>query len=309
MTSFNCFVEVPLQADRWNSLNFEFYDTLFTTGVNGLVHRQAYENVGGDVNNHFQIRDWSIGDTTGGILGTIDHFQLAIGASSHLSFGGSGDDESDNGGAIAAGVLVPLFFVAMCLLAYFYRDEISEWYMEQKNKKKAGVGSPSAVQMNYTIAQERNYQQKANSSSLNVQRQGTGRLSFDISKSKNEEWYYANNGETTGPISRSKLIAQLDISVFPDTFVWNPDLPAWLTAGESEFSSHFEGGTTVMTDPLSATADVLWNYVGADNENVGPIKESELLKLGLPSDTYVWNGTTVNQWTFIRDTYLADHLE
>merc|ERR1712051_283031 len=108
-------------------------------------------------------------------------------------------------------------------------------------------------------------------------------------------------------MSRAKLIEQFGNNVLADTLIWNPDFPEWKEASQTEFASHFSKRAPKMPAPPvpSKTANVLWNYVGSENQNVGPIKESDLLQLNLPGDTYVWNGTSVTEWTFLRDTYLA----
>jgi len=56
-----------------------------------------------------------------------------------------------------------------------------------------------------------------------------------------------------------------------------------------------------------ATQGVQWYYVDEEGENIGPVPESALLRwakrVGAPraKQAYVWNGTTVNDWTYMGE--------
>jgi len=315
-SEFNCFVDTPLTAGEWNHILFEFSNTEFYTSANGRFHQRAFltsgydvgSNTAGAVQNVFQIGEWEIGADAGGLIGTIDHVKLSIGeASGPVAANTLGSsDSSSNGGAIAAGVIVPLLLIAIIVvLCWYYWDEIQEKF----GQNDKGSNQPISIQA--PIA--KNLQ--------NPQTRTTG-MSFDYSRSEqNVEWYYVDNDQQVGPFTDVIFASRIGTQVQKDTLVWNgTTVEDWVAAGDvPELAPKFAAAsgtgrpkrpaTTARGAPPSkrkATADTLWNYVGPDGSNIGPITETKLLEMNLPGETYVWNGTTVNNWTYLQDTYLAD---
>jgi len=289
VNEFNCFVRAPLTVNQWNKIFFEFGDSEFTTGVGGLRHRRAFANVAGDAQNTFQIGDWEIGSDSGGINGVLDHFQMEIGepgnglANQAGIFGGANSDGgSSDAGAIAAGVLVPIFVIAIiAFICWYFWDDICAG---KKSTTKGDMVSMSSGPQQPGMA-------------------------------SNVEWYYVENGGQVGPLTDAEFQSRLGSQIKEDTLVWNgTSVQDWVPAKEVSFlKSKFEGtrGSPWAAQswkkkaPAPQVEETLWNYVGPDGANIGPISESQLLRMNLSGETYVWNGTTVNEWTYLKNTYLA----
>jgi len=299
---FNCFVNAPLTAGEWNNLYFEFGNNVFVTGVGGLRHSRAFNNVdygtntAGNTQNTFQIGEWEIGADDGGIIGTLDHLQVRMGESSTTSANTVGGTSSDSGsdGAIAAGVIVPIVILGLiAVLCWYYWDQIQE-YMGKDSSKDPPISIQAPIAKNLVEPKTR----------------ATG-MSFDYSRiERNVEWYYVENEQQVGPFTDAIFMSRIRIQVSEDTLVWNgTTVDNWMRAGDvPELKSKFVATKTPSRPPpskRSATADTLWNYVGPDGSNIGPITETKLLQLNLGPETYVWNGTTVNDWMYLKDTYLA----
>merc|ERR1719197_2084164 len=131
-TTFSCFVNEPLESDKWNKVSFEITPTEIKTGVNGVYHVRAFneQNIAGEeVESVFEIKDWRIGSNDGGISGTLDHFQL------NLSGVGAASTESANAGAVAATVifiLMAIFCVGFCIM---HREGIKSYYEDYKENQ------------------------------------------------------------------------------------------------------------------------------------------------------------------------------
>lgn len=286
---FNCFVNAPLQVGQWNKLYFELGNNIFVTGVGGLRHRRAFVNTAGNRQNTFQIGEWEIGADQGGIIGTLDHFQMSIGEPSGLAAGNEigGGEDGGSAGTMTA-VVIPLILIILIAVAcYYYKDEISgqfeKWSDDPPMKDQGSLehGVPMAP-----VARD-----------LSAPTRKPG-MSFDYSRTENTvEWYYVENGEQVGPFAEAIFNSRIGTQVHENTLVWNgTTVESWVAASEvPELQEKFYG-------PGSET---LWNYVGPNGDNIGPIPERDLIKLRLPGDTYIWNGTTVNEWTYLSNTYLA----
>jgi len=144
---------------------------------------------------------------------------------------------------------------------------------------------------------------------------------------QHSDWYYAVNGNSSGPLSQTDFEKQLGKSIQEDTLIWNDSMPEWLPAKEVDGvkkminsqkqvskasppprvappvppSWRQPSGTKQVGDP--ETADVQWQFVNGGADAV-PIAERDLIALNLPADTYVWNGINVTEWTYIQHTYL-----
>jgi len=315
-SEFNCFVDTPLTAGEWNHILFEFSNTEFYTSANGRFHQRAFltsgyevgSNTAGAVQNVFQIGEWEIGADAGGLIGTLDHVKLSIGEPTggvSANIAGNSSGGGSDGGAIAAGVIVPLLLIILIgVVCWYYWDEIMDRMGKSDNHSNPPISIQAPIAKNLS----------------NPQTRKTG-MSFDYSRSEqNVEWYYVENDQQVGPFTDAIFMSRIGTQVQKDTLVWNgTTVEDWIAAGEvPELNSKFEtaAGSRRPNRPAaaargsppskrSATADTLWNYVGPDGSNIGPITETQLLEMNLPGETYVWNGTTVNNWTYLQDTYLA----
>merc|ERR1719499_764206 len=299
---FECFVNAPLEVGQWNKVFFELGNNVFTTGVGGLTHTRAFDTQGWDMQNTFNVGEWEIGGDQNGINGVIDHFKLSIGEGTFSSTEGS--SSGVDGGAIAAAILVPLIILALCALAYYFRESIMECWNKQ---------SAPSVQMGYMQKSDPfPVAPQANNYATNQAR--TGGLNFNYSRTEqNAEWYYVKNDESVGPLKEAAFMRLVGSVVSKDTLVWNgTTVEEWVEAKNvSELKGKFNKRPPPFTAKppprrLPTTNNVMWNYVGPDGTNEGPVKEIVLVGMRLPKDTYVWNGTTVNEWTYIKDTYLAN---
>jgi len=313
-SEFNCFVDTPLTAGEWNHILFEFGNTEFYTSANGRFHERAFltsgyevgSNTAGAVQNVFQIGEWEIGADAGGLIGTLDHVKLSIGEPSggvSANIAGSSSDGGSAGGAIA-GVVVALLLIALIAgVCWYFWDDIMEKIGKSNNNSNQPISIQAPIAKNLS----------------NPQTRKTGMI-FDYSRSEqNVEWYYVENDQQLGPFTDAIFMSRIGSQVQKDTLVWNgttvedwiaaaevPELnPKFATAGSRRPNRPAAAARGSPPSKRSATADTLWNYVGPDGSNIGPITETQLLEMNLPGETYIWNGTTVNNWTYLQDTYLA----
>jgi len=343
--AFSCFVNTPLQVGEWNKLYFEISNSAFVTGVNGLKHSRAFDvvnwedfrgvdftgvqaqnvdnslsggeyssNVIGTGQSQFPLGEWEIGADANGINGVLDHFTLSIGEATP-STGANNSGSSSDASNVAAesgtiiGIVIPvLLILILAVVCYFYWDDIRGACggLGSGSKNKGGSNIPMAPMA-------RNIQQQP----LNGTRKPG--MSFDISRVENNvEWHYVENGENNGPVTNTVFMSLLNTQIKPDTLVWNGTMQDWLPAKDvPELKSKFNrpvkrtwktNNTWKKTPEPAPRGDpgVEWNYVGPDGTSVGPITEPELIKLNLSIETYVWNGTTVNEWKYLKDTYLIN---
>jgi len=311
---FNCYVNAPLTVGEWNKLYFEIGNSQFVTGVNGMRHNRAFAeidysltegeystNVAGNARTQYPIGEWEIGADANGINGVLDHFTLTIGEASP-STGELSDSESSStsvasGGTIAGVVVAVLLLLVVGVVCCLYWETIKQACGSEKNT----VSIPMAPMA-------RNIQQQP-------QTRKPG-MSFDISRSENNvEWHYVNNGANEGPVTNTVFMSLLNTQIKPDTLVWNGTMQDWAPAKDvPELKSKFsrpvkrtwKTNSTWKKPAPRGDPTVEWNYVGPDGSSVGPISEPELLKMNLSGETYVWNGTTVNEWSYLKNTYLAD---
>jgi len=163
------------------------------------------------------------------------------------------------------------------------------------------------------------------------------------------EWFFVDAGEqSVGPLSQKEFEAVVGLNVLDNTLVWNESMANWMPAREIPSVSEvlnlkmrqepvspdvmsdtpippFEMDTPAPSYPTGtalapdesvpkpvvgnpATANVEWQYVNSNAEAV-VILEKDLLRMNLDPNTYVWNGITVNDWTYLRDTYLFQLLQ
>lgn len=226
--------------------------------------------------------------TTTAIEGTLP----GNGGSNIFEGGASTSDD----GATAAAIVVTLVIVGALLgLCYYYRDNIKEFFnesdVEHDGQMKSGKVSAALT-------------------------------SIQAPHEPASEWFYVDaSGESVGPLSQEDFESHVGEFVMGDTLVWNSSLENWKPAGEVRAVRKLldlkESGFKPTMPPLPApqyeqphqqfgdpaTAHVEWQYVDS-NANAVIILEEELIKLQLPADTYVWNGITVTDWTYLKDTYL-----
>jgi len=302
MGQFDCFVNAPLQQAQYNKVFFEFADTVFTTGVNGLKHVRAIDPQGANPNTNFQIGEWFIGsDGTPanggpGIEGTLDLFKLTIGeetpASQLQSNQGSSASSSSKAGSITAGVLVPLFVIALAVLAFYYKEEIlaaigKEEWLESKDKS-----------MDKSMGQTANVAAPTRPND-GVQATGTGVYNFGHNQqAQSVQWYYADNNNKEGPIDDAQFRQMLGGKIQAETLVWNEQMNDWARAADvPDLASSFGGARMPSSEPL-------WQYVMDSGEASAETRQSDILRMNLRPDTYVWREGMAS-WTAYSQTELA----
>lgn len=297
--SFTCFVSTPIQLNQWNQLTFEFDGTTFMTGVNGMTHTRAYveAGTGGFSSTQFYISDWSLGHTTDGIYGSVDMFALTFGDidPNLASSVGNSDSGAASGGAIAAGILLPLMFIAVVVLAWYFREELSHWYYTDRKKDITFPTAPAPTSTGST-----------------VQKQYQGRPSFNISRNQvNLEWYYVDASDKQfGPFTDYAFQNKLGTAIKEDMYVWNGDSVAdWTLAKDVP---ELKNKLTVRRmpprgppKPPKAVDTRQWHYVDRNNDSKGPVGSEVMrryfrMKI-INAETLVWNESMAD-WAALKAT-------
>lgn len=83
-------------------------------------------------------------------------------------------------------------------------------------------------------------------------------------------WYYAENGEPIGPMSRDDLLARLPALQGPETLVYGPTTPNWIAARHvATFAEALRGAGGPPPAPRNRTADEIdYEIVGDDMQFV-----------------------------------------
>lgn len=70
-----CYVDTPIETDKWNKISITFNDGIMTTMANGNFHQIAFETAG-EPDMRVDFCNWWLGDDVIGIHGKVDNFQV-----------------------------------------------------------------------------------------------------------------------------------------------------------------------------------------------------------------------------------------
>jgi len=114
-------------------------------------------------------------------------------------------------------------------------------------------------------------------------------------------WYYdGGDGNNRGPVSDAELKSKIGSEIKEDTYVWNGEtVDDWTYANDVP-----ELKKILAQQKVNADDSLTWHYVDASGNDVGPVSDKIFkARIGktITKETYVWNGTTVNDWTNAGD--------
>jgi hypothetical protein len=129
-------------------------------------------------------------------------------------------------------------------------------------------------------------------------------MTFDYSKQEHAapvQWYFANGDSREGPYDDAQFKSMLGNQVQSDTLVWNEKMDDWRQAAEvGDLAANFTGG---MGEPDAN--EPYWQYVTSDGNASAETRQSDLLKMNLPHDTYVWR-EGMGDWQELQNTELRN---
>jgi hypothetical protein len=207
----------------------------------------------------------------------------------------AGAETGANGGAIAAGIILPLFFIAFVVMAWYFRQEISQWYYSDRKKQITFPKAPAPT-----------------STGTAVQSQYNGRPSFNISRNKvNLEWYYVDSSDKQfGPFTDSVFQKKLGNVVKGDTYVWNgTTVDEWTFARDvPELKNKLAVRRMPARSPPKPPKAIdtrQWHYVDRNNNSKGPVG-SEIMRRYfrmkiIDAETLVWN-ESMTDWVALKAT-------
>lgn len=125
-----------------------------------------------------------------------------------------------------------------------------------------------------------------------------------IPQIKEEEWYYAVNGETNGPYSPQEMQGFFkNNTIHEKTYVWVAGMKDW-EPWEDTVLANAKGDA-----PKLEQAE--WYYVDQDNSQVGPFEQYAMVDFisngRINSNTYVWK-TGMQDWIRLQDSELNRHV-
>lgn len=127
----------------------------------------------------------------------------------------------------------------------------------------------------------------------------------DLKKTLEDKvWYYAIQGDSYGPFTRSDMNHFLEDGTLTQTsYVWTKGMKEWEQWKDSALATFNEIEPKLVQEN--------WYYVDNNNEQVGPFETYmmvDMVKKGsLTTETYVWK-TGMEDWVRLKDTELKQHV-
>lgn len=135
-----------------------------------------------------------------------------------------------------------------------------------------------------------------------------------------KEWFFVENAKSNGKYTKAEMISFFNEGrITASTYVWKNGMDDWKHFNETELASvepecdqvqeeHIEEQTVEKeTNEFNQ-----WYYINAQNEQVGPISENEIISLlasgTLNQNTYVWC-SGMEDWEFVKNTPLSVYLK